>query len=184
MYENSSIMYKIWIRIYCDFRDKGARILWFLRHNCAYVVILHSSFSVAAAATHEQFWELNLQYLRGRVFIYFRIKPKGNIIGTGGRIFVKYTSTINMQYSFQVFDTEILGVITSLFTVFLHICRKSLQDNLPLNFFHCRVKKWNHIFLLSPLDLLFMVLSWLVLNLYPLYLFPDETQCTASIMFK
>ena len=41
-----------------------------------------------------------------------------------------------MQHSFWVFDTEILEIITSLFTVFLHICRKSLQDNLPHHLFY------------------------------------------------
>ena len=29
-----------------------------------------------------------------------------------------------------------------------------------------------------------MVLNWLVLNLYPLYFFPDETQCTLMYSFK
>ena len=85
MYGNSSIVYKIWMRVYCDFCDKSARILWFLRQLrvcCDFCTIarmlwfLHSSFSVAAAANHEQFWELNLQYIRGRVFINFRRNPK------------------------------------------------------------------------------------------------------------
>ena len=98
---------------------------------------LHSSFSVAAATTHGQFWDLNLQYLRGRVFIYFIVNPKGNTISTGGRrIFVEYTSAPNMHYNFQVFDFEILEIITFLFTVLLHICRKSQQNNVTHHLFH------------------------------------------------
>ena len=58
------------MRAFCDFCNKSVRILHFLRHNCAYIVISHSSFSVAAVATHEQFKELNLQHSR-EVFIYF-----------------------------------------------------------------------------------------------------------------
>ena len=46
--------------VFCIFCDTIARILWFS----------HSSFSVAAVATHEQFKELNLQHSR-EVFIYF-----------------------------------------------------------------------------------------------------------------
>ena len=46
--------------VVCIFCDTIARILWFS----------HSSFSVAAVATHEQFKELNLQHSR-EVFIYF-----------------------------------------------------------------------------------------------------------------
>ena len=57
-----SIMYKILMRVFvvifatkvhvfCNFCDTVAR-------NCDF---LHSKFSVAAAATHEQFWELKLE---------------------------------------------------------------------------------------------------------------------------
>ena len=154
--------------IFCIFCDTIARILWFS----------HSSFSVAAVATHEQFKELNLQHSR-EVFIYFgKTQTLICIIQ-----YIQRDIYFNKITNFGFFCSSFSNFFCWVITAFLISVKElqdpwwrisSLKDSATFGIHNTSQKKdgflnprWFECLEIPAT----MVLSWLVLNLYPLYFF-------------
>ena len=156
--------------------------------------VLNLSFSAAATTTLEWFWELNLQYLRFKVFRVFKVfgglslsaaEEKGMrcwgwtvaepVVSLQGPLFSREISETGTRLSLGSWWAEHMQFIDRTSYSFGATEQKFLNLIFTWLSVSCRAHLLAWLFLVVfnplygwPLDQVFLVLSWLVWILYPL----------------